>query len=929
MSQTLDHFVRHHAATTPDKVFWRQVSETGVSETTYAAFHQRAISFANHYLDRGAQPGQVVLIFLPQQMDGVAAFFGAMLVGLVPAFMPCPSAKQHASVYWPAHSALMARIKPHLLVTDRINAAQMQAHGITGQTGILTIDAAGDHHRPLPPVSIAPETVALLQHSSGTTSLKKGVALSHRAILRQVQSYSRRLRMEADDNIVTWLPVYHDMGLIACTVTPMVLGQTITALSPFEWVARPASLFEAIDRFQGHFCWLPNFAFEHLARVVPRDCGADLSGMRAFIDCSEPCKPDTFTRFAERFAGNGVRANQLQVCYAMAETVFAVSQTLVGDATPTVTVDANQLYTSNRVAAPADGGPSVRLLSAGPAVDGMTVDIMANGVVLADGKVGEIVLSSPFLFDGYFKDPGTTAERLRDGRYFTRDRGFLLEGQLFVLGRLDDLLIINGRNLHAHEIESLVGTIPGLKSGRAVAFGVFNDSIGSEELVVVAERDPEHPPPGIKLLTKRVRKLIYEETNIEVHACRIVEPGWLVKTTSGKISRQANHAKYLAERVAAIPGKDQADDAGRSIAERVAIVIANAFGFPWMDVRRETTADDVEGWDSLAHASLILKVEQTFGIRFDDGEIFKLANVGQLIDRVEQLHASAGGGAVAADRVVYKTEAASVVRLRGEDGPDVIIFAGSETVPGDMDMMSFSSTFANFNGGRATKYFVTNRTLDWYISCFDELATVLNNLSDRPKLLFGNSMGGYAALRFANVLTNVQGVLTLVARTAPPARALPRRRVRRPEGYRAALKPGVPYCMLYGSDGDFRSCDEVREMAREHGQTHVMVVPNCGHNLVRYLNRRDMLPSLVECLAKPQTMGSEIERMLADIVPEWHDPDWLTEKFHEANATRDGRLTREQSHRLLVVERNFSSLDPTDRGFVTLEDVLAKRLSLA
>jgi acyl-CoA synthetase (AMP-forming)/AMP-acid ligase II/acyl carrier protein len=926
---TLDEFVRRHADATPDKIFWRQLSDGAATETSFGAFEKRALSFANHYNGLGLRPGRVLLIFLPQQMDGVAAFFGAIMAGLVPSFMPCPSAKQRPSVYWPAHVALMARLAPELLVTDRAHATQMRANGITGRAGILTIDAVADDARPLDGAANKSGGVALLQHSSGTTSLKKGVALSHRAILYQVQAYTRQLRMTEADNIVSWLPVYHDMGLIACTVTPLVMGQTVTCLSPFEWVARPASLFEALERYDGHFCWLPNFAFEHLIRTVPRDCRADLSRVRAFINCSEPCKAETFERFVARFRNNGVHVRSLQVCYAMAETVFAVSQTRVGAKPVTVDVDAGQLYTAGHAVAPSEGAPAMTLLSAGTPLGGMSVQIMSEGNVLPDGQVGEIVLSSKYLFDGYFRDDKTTAERLRDGRYFTRDRGFLRDGALFVLGRLDDLLIVNGRNLHAHEIETLVGAVPGLKPGRAVAFGVFNEAVGSEELVVVAERDPDAPVLGYGELERGIRALVYEQSNIEVKACRIVEPGWLVKTTSGKISRQANLAKYLSEPSFGAAGAEQEDRADRPVFERLAIVIGNVFAFPWEKIERETTADDVEGWDSLSHASLILRVENTFGIRFDDREIFGFPCVGALADRIAQLREAGGAAGAQPDRVVFKSKAASILRLGGPEAPDVIIFAGRERVPGQMDMMSFASTFANFNGGQATKYFVTDLALDWYISCFDEVVATLNRLSDRPKLLFGNSMGGYAALRFSSFLTNVVGVLAIVPRIAPIGSAMPRRRFRRPDGYQATLAPGVHYCVLYGTEGDYLSRAGFEALARGHDRTRMLIVPNCAHFLVRYLNERKLLSPIVECLVTPETMADNIERLTACIVPDWHDAAWLTQEFLKANTTRDGKLTRLQcSGGFAVAERNFDLLDRELRGYVTLEEVISRRMTL-
>ncbi len=225
MLTTLPDYVRRHAEERPGKPFWRQVSGSVVTETSFGQFHLRAASFAHAARALGIQPGQPVLVFLPHGVEAVAAFFGAMLAGGVPSFMPCPSPKQHPSIYWPAHRSLLQRIGPHLLVSDRRHAAQMAEHGLAPESaGILTVEQVGDDRRPCPDVTTDEDSPALLQHSSGTTALKKGVVLSHRAILRQVALYAERLAMVEADGIASWLPLYHDMGLIACTVLPMVTG---------------------------------------------------------------------------------------------------------------------------------------------------------------------------------------------------------------------------------------------------------------------------------------------------------------------------------------------------------------------------------------------------------------------------------------------------------------------------------------------------------------------------------------------------------------------------------------------------------------------------------------------------------------------------------------------------------------------------------
>ncbi|EWS56191.1 MULTISPECIES: AMP-binding protein [unclassified Methylibium] len=524
---------------------------------TYRRLAGEIDRWAGRLQQRGLRAGDTVLLFLPQTAEAIAAYFGVMRCGAVPSFMPLPSPKQDPGYYWHSHANLLRLIQPAALVTLEAPLAAMRSAGFADIVPmLLAADGAWTEVAPWTgPSPGAADDIALLQHSSGTTALKKGVQLSHGAIARQVASYAHALQASADDVVVSWLPMYHDMGLIACTVTPLLLGQTVVLLDPFKWVSEPVSLLHAIHRHRGTLTWLPNFAFELLAKTVRFEPGSlDLSSMRAFINCSEPCKAATFDRFLAKFAPTGVRAEALQVCYAMAETVFAVSQTDIGRPVPRLNVDAQRLSEEKRVAAPRDAGAAVELLSAGRAIDGMRVTIVdADGQALPADHVGEIELSSEFLFDGYLNRPEITAQKLRAGRYRTNDMGFVHGDQVFVLGRADDLLIVHGRNYFAHEVEAVVNDVAGLKAGRNVAVAVFNEMLGSQDVVVIAELAPGAPAPADKglELKRAVKHAVAESMGLDLRDVRIVEAGWLAKTTSGKISRSLNRDKYLQDLAAA------------------------------------------------------------------------------------------------------------------------------------------------------------------------------------------------------------------------------------------------------------------------------------------------------------------------------------------------------------------------------------------
>lgn len=494
----------------------------------------------------GVGRGDIVILMLDHSVDQYTGFIGAMLVGAIPSFMPPLTKKQSPTLYWAAHAALFERITPRALIIADERVAQLRSHIAATALAVITPDDAAVAAPDLgAPIGAAPDDVAFLQHSSGTTQLKKGVQLSHRAILAQVAAYGAALHVMPADRIASWLPLYHDMGLIACFIAPLVLGVPVASLDPFEWVVAPDLLLRAIAEHRCTLTWMPNFAFHHLARLRRSEVYYDLESMRAWIDCSEPCRPATFDLFAESFADCGVTADRLQVCYAMAETVFAVSQTPIGRPVNRLRVDPACLRSAQQVSPRPPDMPGTDLLSAGRILPGLRVSILSdNGVPLPDGHVGEIAVSGDFLFEGYFRLPERTAERLVGGWYRTADQGFLWNGDLYVLGRLDDLIIVNGRNFYCHELEHIASAIPGIKPGRAAAFPVDDAAGGTQAAVVVAECDDPHGPES-RALKRRLKEEILSRCDLTVREAALVPAGWIVKTTSGKVSRVENRAKYL------------------------------------------------------------------------------------------------------------------------------------------------------------------------------------------------------------------------------------------------------------------------------------------------------------------------------------------------------------------------------------------------
>ena len=534
------------AQAAPDKPFLIQVRQGQPDATvTFSELVRRAEAYAACYRRLGMQPGAIVVIMLVSHPDLPSAFLGAMMAGLVPSLFPPATPKMNRQMFWSAQQDVFRHIGVELVVTSAADAAELRQHMPDFAGAVLDVEEGPGEER-FAQTQAAPGAIAFLQHSSGTTGAKKGVVLTHQAVLASSASLAAALDATDADVIVSWLPLYHDMGLINCLVLPLLLGLTVVQLDAFEWVAHPPILLEAMQRHRGTLCWMPNFAYHHLMRTTPRGAQFDLSSVRAIIDAAEPCKPETLALFADRFAGCGLSPGAVQVGYGMAENVCIATQTPIG-ARPQTVIASMDAYTVDRVIRPAgDGEAAISFVSVGRPIPGTRLRIVDEGLHdLPDAHVGEIAVTSPYLFTGYFRRE-LPPRILVDGWYMSGDLGFIVDGELYVSGRKDDLLIVNGRNLYAHDVEYAINRDTTVKPGRCVAIGIFSRRLGSQVLVVIAET-AEPDETARAALGSTIRQLVQANFGVIAHDVRMKPPGWLVKTTSGKISREANQRLYLAE----------------------------------------------------------------------------------------------------------------------------------------------------------------------------------------------------------------------------------------------------------------------------------------------------------------------------------------------------------------------------------------------
>jgi acyl-CoA synthetase (AMP-forming)/AMP-acid ligase II len=518
--------------------------------------------YARALRNAGIEKGEVVILILQHGEDLVTSFFGAILRGAIPSIMPFLTEKLRPKQYRASLAALFEITKPAGVITypEFINEVRQASQGTSVRAVLECEEIARTIRRQeelldfetLGGLNCAPEEVVLLQHSSGTTGLQKGVALSHQAVFNQLQSYSRALGLNADDVVVSWLPLYHDMGLIAGFILPILSRTPLVLMSPFDWVRAPYRLMQAISDYQGTLCWLPNFAYNFCAQKI-RDRhmeGSDLSSLRAVINCSEPMHWKSHEMFLERFRPYGLRAEALATSYAMAENVFAVTQG--GIDSPVVHDEIDQpTFLGEQVAQPANSGNTITMLSAGRPIDGTQIRIVdPYGSEQPERHIGEIILKSNCMLSGYYHRPDLTEKAFRDGWYLTGDLGYLAEGELFVTGRMKDLIIVGGKNVYPQDLERLAGEVGGVYPGRVVAFGVFSEVTGTEEVVVIAEVDYDFNPTLkedsiVEEIAAQIREQVTRGSDVALRYVHVVPRNWLIKTSSGKISRSANRQKYL------------------------------------------------------------------------------------------------------------------------------------------------------------------------------------------------------------------------------------------------------------------------------------------------------------------------------------------------------------------------------------------------
>ncbi len=526
---------------TPDKTYtWAELLEA--SRARAAAFHAE-----------GLRKGDRVAMVLPEAEDFVLSFLGAVLGGLVPVPMYPPVALGKVDSYVKNVEHIVASSGARAMLLSKVVRPIL---GSTLDTGAverlllvdqLRLDAprAGSE----PPMS--PDDLCFLQYTSGSTASPKGVRVTHGNLAANASAIVHKaLRVDnTRDHAVSWLPLYHDMGLIGFVIAPVFTNISVTFLPTMEFVRKPTYWLEMLHAHKGTMTFAPNFAYALAARRA-RDseiASWDLSHVRVLGCGAEPIHPDTLRGFCERLAPTGIRPEAMLPSYGMAEATLAISFAPSPDGilrTDRVDVEA---FRQGEARPAAEGAPSVEIVSCGEAlVDHEVAVVDPEGNRLPDRVVGEIIFRGPSVCPGYHENPEATAQSFRDGWLYTGDKGYLADGQVFVCGRVKDMIIVHGRNYFPQDIEWMVNDLDGIRPGSAVAFACQPGDAPSEQLVVVAEWKGKQSPDeaGLKALRQSVVQKVQSETGLVPWQVVLIPPGTVPKTSSGKLQRRKTRQQF-------------------------------------------------------------------------------------------------------------------------------------------------------------------------------------------------------------------------------------------------------------------------------------------------------------------------------------------------------------------------------------------------
>lgn len=549
-ARTLTEALAYHVENQPDRLTVFMYEDAKEHPLTYRDLWDGAMGYAARLTQAGLERGQMVAIMLPTCRQYLFSFYGVLLAGGVPVPLYPPARLSTIEDHMTRHVSILKSAAPTIMITVREAKALawlLRAQVESLRTVLVPADLDGPGGADFTPVHGTPGDMGFLQYTSGSTGNPKGVVLSHANLMANVRAMGAAVNANPEDVFVSWLPLYHDLGLIGANFACLVLGFPTVLMSPLAFLSRPASWMRAIHRHRGTMSGGPNFSFELcLRRISDEDMqGIDLSSWRFAFNAAEPVSPDTIIAFEKRFGAYGLPKNCLSPSYGLAESSVGVAITVPGSPWRADRLDrAHFTRTGEAVdARPEDPSPLI-VIGCGTPIPGhdiRTVD--GAGLELPDRQEGLLQFRGPSSTSGYYRNPEAT-RTLFDGEWVnTGDRAYLSEGVLFLTGREKDIIIRGGRNISPYELEQAVGDLAGIRRGCVAVFGSKDPAAGTERVVVLAEmkdRDDSRHADLKRMINDIALGLLGGPTDDIV----LAPPGTVPKTSSGKIRRVAAREFY-------------------------------------------------------------------------------------------------------------------------------------------------------------------------------------------------------------------------------------------------------------------------------------------------------------------------------------------------------------------------------------------------
>ncbi len=598
--EVLEWHVARHGERTHVLLYGDGVEAGAPRPISYAELLHDARRKAAGLLALGVRPQQSVALMLPTGQEYLASYYAALLVGAIPVPIYPPARIEQIEEHLRRHARILDNAQAKVIITVR--EARPLAALLRRQVASLA-DIVTTHDLDREPVPILyrgrANDIAFIQYTSGSTGDPKGVALTHANLLANIRAMRDTARVTSADVFVSWLPLYHDMGLIGAWLGSLYCAMPLVLMSPLAFLARPVRWLEAIHRHRGTLSAAPNFAFDLVARKLPEEmlAGLDLSSWRIAFNGAEPVVAEALEGFAARLAPYGLSRAIVTPVYGLAECSLGLAFPPLGRGPRVDHIDRELLARDGRaVPREADAMPVV---GCGQVLPGHLLRIAdAHGDALPERHVGRVLFRGPSATAGYFRRPEATAQLIdADGWLDSGDYGYLADGEIFLTGRAKDLIIRAGRNLYPYELEQAVGALPGVRRGCVAVFAATEAASGSEKLVVLAETR-EADPAARARLTEAIHGAALEALGAPVEEVLLAPPGTVLKTSSGKIRRAACRAAYEAGTLLVAP---------RPVWRRLAPLAASALALRASELLRDAAAwlYGLWGWAVLVVAAAL------------------------------------------------------------------------------------------------------------------------------------------------------------------------------------------------------------------------------------------------------------------------------------------------------------------------------------